>query len=148
MDLAGKAPAPTVAPARRMRQARTPRPGTGDLDSPPRTCKVEPTPQPFRAPLVEAAVRDGSSGPVHPNGRPVLRLKLTSLEKAKLYGLLQELLDADQPTVFVRVLKRVAERKAYQVVKGKIEIEESLVWIRLAEILGDGERSLFNRQTR
>ncbi len=91
--------------------------------------------------------RDGSSGPLHPNGRPVLRLRLTSLEKAKLYGLLQELLDADQPTVFVKVLKRVAERKAYQVVKGKIEIEESLVWIRLAEILADVEMSLHNRQT-
>ena len=66
------------------------------------------------------------------------------LEKGRIYSLLQELLDANQPLAFVGVLKRMAELKAHQAVQGKITIEESLVWVRLADILDEVERTLRN----
>lgn len=77
-----------------------------------------------------------------------MRLNLTRLEKARISNLLQELLDADQPLAFVGVLKRMAELKAYQAVKGGITIEESLLWVRLAEVLDEVERTLRNDNSR
>jgi hypothetical protein len=66
------------------------------------------------------------------------------MEKARVYSLLQELLDADQPVAFIGAFKRMAELKAYSVVQGKIEFEEAYLWTVLADALDRVERTLRN----
>ena len=62
-------------------------------------------------------------------------LRLTEQEKAGMAHLIGLLVAADEPRVMLACLRHMAERKAFGVIRGKLEAGEALEWIRLAEAL-------------
>jgi hypothetical protein len=63
---------------------------------------------------------------------------LTGMARAQQVSLhehLAILLEADEPEAFLGSLARLAELKAFGVVRGRIEAREAEVWSRLSEIL-------------
>lgn len=71
-----------------------------------------------------------------------VKSKITNEEKAKLYDLLMQLLEANEPKAMIAVLRRVAARKALDGSRNMLDREHTLRWYTLAEALIKVENEL------
>jgi hypothetical protein len=77
--------------------------------------------------------------------RPTIAGGLKAEQNAGLRHLLVELLENNEPEAILGSLKRIAERRAHSVTRGKIELEESRRWLALAESIDEVQLAMRRR---